>query len=235
LTIGTTPRVGKHSLHLKATSAPLRRGLSFSDLEARGDRSLAIRRHIASPAFACRRLILFGTLFFPARFKPRKSDHKRRPGASVTAADMTRNSTDRQQAAGLKKECTQGAAITQIGELHMPTQSRGRPVKFTPERIQQIKNLVERSKSREEIAELIGVTVDSLQVTCSRLGVSLRRPTFNSGLVSLRRNEPRLDQVHTPRSGHGSDMHLIKGRPERNAQTQPDEAERPRAVWKAGE
>ena len=93
----------------------------------------------------------------------------------------------------------------------MPTQSRGRPVKFTPERIQQIKNLVERSKSREEIAELIGVTVDSLQVTCSRLGISLRRPTFNNGLVSLRRNEPRLDQVHTPRSGHGSDMHLIKG------------------------
>ena len=106
----------------------------------------------------------------------------------------------------------------------MPTPGRGRPIKFTLERIQQIKNLVERSKSREEIAELIGVTVDSLQVTCSRLGVSLRRPTFNNGLVSLRRNEPRLDQVHTPRSGHGSDMHLIKGRPERNAQTQPDEA-----------
>ena len=78
----------------------------------------------------------------------------------MTAADMTRNSTDRQQAAGLKKECTQGAAITQIGALHMTTQSRERPVKFTPERIQQIKNLVERSKSREEIAELIGVTVD---------------------------------------------------------------------------
>jgi hypothetical protein len=114
----------------------------------------------------------------------------------------------------------------------MPTPGRGRPVKFTLERIQQIKNLVERSKSREEIAELIGVTVDSLQVTCSRLGVSLRRPTFNSGLVSLRRNKPRLDQVHTPRSGHGSDMHLIKGRPERNAQTQPDEAERPRPFGK---
>jgi len=93
----------------------------------------------------------------------------------------------------------------------MTTQSRERPVKFTPERIQQIKNLVARSKSREEIAELIGVTVDSLQVTCSRLGISLRRPTFNKGLVSRRRNEPRLDQVPTPRSGHGSDMHLIKG------------------------
>jgi len=106
----------------------------------------------------------------------------------------------------------------------MTTQSRERPVKFTPERIQQIKNLVARSKSREEIAELIGVTVDSLQVTCSRLGISLRRPTFNKGLVSRRRNEPRLDQVPTPRSGHGSDMHLTEGRPERNSQTQPDEA-----------
>jgi hypothetical protein len=104
--------------------------------------------------------------------------------------------------------------------------SRGRPVKFTPERIQQIKNLVERSRSREEIAELIGVTVDSLQVTCSRLGISLRRPTFNNGLVSLRRNEPRLDQMPTPPSGHGSDIHLIKGRSERSSQTQPDEAER---------
>ena len=99
-----------------------------------------------------------------------------------------------------------------------------REVKFTPERIQQIKNLVERGKSRQEIAELIGVTVGSLQVTCSRLGISLRRPTLNNGLVSLRRNEP--DQVPAPRSGHGTDMHLIKGRPERNSQPQPiDEAE----------
>ena len=51
-----------------------------------------------------------------------------------------------------------------------------REVKFTPERIEQIKNLVERGKRREEIAELFGVTVGSLQVTCSRLGISLRRP-----------------------------------------------------------
>jgi hypothetical protein len=54
--------------------------------------------------------------------------------------------------------------------------TNGRPVKFTPERIEQIKNLVERGKSREEIAETIDVTVGSLQVTCSRLGISLRRP-----------------------------------------------------------
>jgi hypothetical protein len=55
------------------------------------------------------------------------------------------------------------------------TNSRGRKIKFTPERLQQIRNLVERGKSREEIAELIGATVGSLQVTCSRLGISLRR------------------------------------------------------------
>jgi hypothetical protein len=47
--------------------------------------------------------------------------------------------------------------------------------KFTPEKVGQIKELVASGKSREEIAALIGVTVGSLQVTCSRLGVSLRR------------------------------------------------------------
>jgi hypothetical protein len=48
--------------------------------------------------------------------------------------------------------------------------------KFTPEHIEQIKNLVERGKRSKEIAELIGVTIGSLQVTCSRLGISLRQP-----------------------------------------------------------
>ena len=56
---------------------------------------------------------------------------------------------------------------------------KGRPIKFTPERIQQIKNLIAQGKSREEIAGLIGVTVGSFQVTCSKLGISLRRPRPN--------------------------------------------------------
>jgi hypothetical protein len=55
--------------------------------------------------------------------------------------------------------------------------NRGRPTKFTPERIQQICNLVERGVSRDEIAGIIGVTTGTLQVTCSKLGISLRRPT----------------------------------------------------------
>jgi hypothetical protein len=67
---------------------------------------------------------------------------------------------------------------------------RGRPLKFTPERIQQIRNLVERGKSREEIAELIEVTVGSLQVTCSKLGISLRRPRLDNGICLLPRGKP---------------------------------------------
>ena len=63
---------------------------------------------------------------------------------------------------------------------------RGRQTKFTPERISQIVNLVERGKSREEIAELVGVTVGTLQVTCSKFGISLRRPRFNTGTGYLR-------------------------------------------------
>ena len=61
-----------------------------------------------------------------------------------------------------------------------------RPSKFTPERVQQIKDLVARGTSCEEIATLIGVTVGTLKVTCSRLGISLRKPRSRTGLVPLR-------------------------------------------------
>jgi hypothetical protein len=73
-----------------------------------------------------------------------------------------------------------------LGTVSRPIPS-GRPLKFTPERIQQIKNLVERGTGRDEIAALIGVTVGSLAVTCSRLGISLRRPKLNNGVSLLRR------------------------------------------------
>jgi hypothetical protein len=59
--------------------------------------------------------------------------------------------------------------------------TRGKTTKFTPERLQQIINLLERGKSRDEIADIIGVTAASLQVTCSRLGISLRRPKITNG------------------------------------------------------
>ena len=52
--------------------------------------------------------------------------------------------------------------------------------------VQQIRNLVERGESREQIAEILDVTVGSLQVTCSRLGISLRRPKVDNGARLLR-------------------------------------------------
>jgi len=53
--------------------------------------------------------------------------------------------------------------------------ARGRRVKFTPQVIEKIKEFVAEGVSRDEIANRLGVTVGSLQVTCSRLGISLRR------------------------------------------------------------
>src|SRR5262245_4715666 len=55
-----------------------------------------------------------------------------------------------------------------------PITSGRKPTKFTPERIQQSRTLVQQGIRREEIAALLDVTVGSLQVTCSRLGISLR-------------------------------------------------------------
>jgi hypothetical protein len=69
-----------------------------------------------------------------------------------------------------------------------PTNFRTRPTKFTPERIQQIKDLIARGVNCEDIAATVGVTVGTLKVTCSKLGVSLRRPKWRSGdgLLPLR-------------------------------------------------
>jgi hypothetical protein len=116
--------------------------------------------------------------------------------------------------------------MIQMAELTTQVLARGRQTKFTPERIQQIKNLVERGKSREEIAELIGVTLGSLQVTCSRLGVSLRRPTFNTGTGLLRRGGPGPNGIATccPDDGsNGAPLQLTKEPPEQNSQSGPVE------------
>jgi hypothetical protein len=87
--------------------------------------------------------------------------------------------------------------MDQIAELvpsrspcETPPLPRGRSTKFTPEKVRQISNLVERGKSREEIAELVGVTVGTLQVNCSRLGISLRRPRYDTGTGLLRQGRP---------------------------------------------
>jgi len=108
------------------------------------------------------------------------------------------------------------------------TNSRGRQIKFTPERLQQIRNLVERGKSREEIAELVGATVGSLQVTCSRLGISLRRPVvFNNGMGLLRRGGPH-NGTSTYTASRRVGVPPISGQPQQNSQSGP--VEQPQAT-----
>jgi hypothetical protein len=63
----------------------------------------------------------------------------------------------------------------EMAEPKVTNVPRRRPTKFTPERNEQIRDLVALGKSRDEIAGLLGVTVGTLQVTCSKLGISLRR------------------------------------------------------------
>ena len=50
-----------------------------------------------------------------------------------------------------------------------------RATKFCPANVQKIKDWVAEGISRKEIAVLLDVPLGSLQVTCSRLGISLRR------------------------------------------------------------
>jgi len=108
------------------------------------------------------------------------------------------------------------------------TNSRGRQIKFTPERLQQIRNLVERGKSREEIAELVGATVGSLHVTCSRLGISLRRPVvFNNGMGLLRRGGPH-NGTSTYTASRRVGVPPISGQPQQNSQSGP--VEQPQAT-----
>ena len=100
--------------------------------------------------------------------------------------------------------------------------SRGRPTKFTLERFQQIRNLVERGESREQIAEMLDVTVGSLQVTCSRLGISLRRPKVDNGVRLLRQlnsiSRTKTITIHDPIDHNGS---ALSQPTEQNSQSGP--------------
>jgi hypothetical protein len=108
----------------------------------------------------------------------------------------------------------------QTEQLATQLPTRGRQIKFTPERLQQIRNLVERGKSREEIAELIGVTVGSLQVTCSRLGISLRRVVFSNGMGLLRRGGPHNGTSTYTASCRGG-VPPTNGQPQQNSGSGP--------------
>jgi len=82
------------------------------------------------------------------------------------------------QAAEVASGTSNGAAVTMT---NASPPARGRRIKFTPQVIEQIKGFVAVGISRDEIANRVGVTVGSLQVTCSRLGISLRRIILPNG------------------------------------------------------
>src|SRR6516164_5755705 len=100
-------------------------------------------------------------------------------------------------------------------------------------------NLLRRDSSRsgislsEERAEkrspsLIGMTVGSLQVTCSRLGISLRRPVvFNNGMGLLRRGGPH-NGTSTYTASRSGGVPPISGQPQQNSQSGP--LEQPQAT-----
>src|SRR5262245_45776121 len=71
----------------------------------------------------------------------------------------------------------------------------GRASKFTPQIIQKIKEMVAQGLSREQIAQRLDVTVGSLQVTCSKLGVSLRRSRMRSPFYEQLKPELKLSQA----------------------------------------
>jgi hypothetical protein len=79
-------------------------------------------------------------------------------------------------------------SYAEFGGEGTTARSLGRPKKYTPQLIQQIENLIACGDSPEEIAAFIGVTVDSLRVTCRRLGIRPRRPRSSNGtgLLPLR-------------------------------------------------
>jgi len=91
---------------------------------------------------------------------------------SIAGNRKSMNSEAEHTRAAEVPSATNGAAVT-ITNASPPV--RGRRIKFTPQVIEKIKQLVGEGISRDEIANRVGVTVGSLQVTCSRLGISLRR------------------------------------------------------------
>ena len=72
-------------------------------------------------------------------------------------------------------------AASQVGRT---SQVGRRATKFCPANVQKIKDWVAEGISREEIAVLLDVPLGSLQVTCSRLGISLRRRHVLNGNAS---------------------------------------------------
>jgi hypothetical protein len=81
--------------------------------------------------------------------------------------------------------------------------------KFTPTIIIQIQRWLDKGLSADEIAERIGCTVGTLRVTCSQLGISLRRRKQSCGPAKDDRNGTRRVRASTQHVGSGPRARLI--------------------------
>jgi hypothetical protein len=86
-----------------------------------------------------------------------------------------------------------------------PSSENQRRTKFTDANVRQIINLVERGRSPAEIAEVIGVTEGTLRTTCSKLQISLRPPTFDTGTGLLRHRRRRSSPSGSTIIAHQTD------------------------------
>jgi helix-turn-helix resolvase-like protein len=120
------------------------------------------------------------------------------PGTSVGDGALRRS--EKEQCAADEFVESARSKMTQA-TTPAPSQSNGRPTKFTPERIQQIKNLVERGKSRHEIAELLDISVGSLEAACLRWGISLQRAFLENGVALRRPGRFEVRTVSPPPAG----------------------------------
>ena len=101
--------------------------------------------------------------------------------------------------------------MTMITEYTVPVPlltPKGRVLLFTPERIEQIRNLRERGKTVDEIAELIGCTVGTLRVRCSQLGISLKNavPT----IMQKKGKNGNSEQEFKPANGDSAEFTPIE-------------------------
>jgi hypothetical protein len=74
-------------------------------------------------------------------------------------------------------------AIAAVRENNPPLVKGRQPTKFTPNNIARIKEWVAQGVCRDDIANRLEVTVNSLQVTCSKLGISLRKRSLANGAI----------------------------------------------------
>jgi hypothetical protein len=89
-------------------------------------------------------------------------------------------------------------ASAAVRENDTPLVKDRRRRKFTSDNIARIKEWVGQGVGRDEIANRLEVTVGSLQVTCSRLGISLRKNSSakgNGAIRSLRAAQRSIEHI----------------------------------------